>query len=38
VGKASSYRQKSAELRQDIDLKGHNAILSDFRFDHKAAA
>ena len=38
VGKAASYRQKTAELNQDINLKGHNAILSDFRFDHQAAA
>jgi hypothetical protein len=38
VGKASSYRQKSPELKQDINLHGHNAILSDFRFDHAAAA
>ncbi|MGQ0736686.1 MAG: DUF1326 domain-containing protein [Acidobacteriota bacterium] len=38
VGKASSYRQKSPELKQDISLKGHNAILSDFLFDHRAAA
>lgn len=38
VGKASSYRQKSPELKQDIHLQGHNAILSDFRFDHRAAA
>ena len=38
VGKASSYRQQTPELNQDIDLKGHNAILSDFRFDHQAAA
>lgn len=38
VGKASSYRQKSPELKQDITLQGHNAILSDFQFEHKAAA
>jgi hypothetical protein len=38
VGKAASYRQRTAELGQNIDLKGHNAILSDFRFEHKAAA
>ena len=37
MGKATSYKQKSAELKQDIDLKGHNAILSDFVFDHSAA-
>jgi hypothetical protein len=38
VGKASSYRQQSPELKQDITLQGHNAILSDFVFDHRAAA
>jgi hypothetical protein len=38
VGKATTFRQKSAELGQDIDLKGHNAILSDFRFEHGVAA
>jgi hypothetical protein len=38
VGKALSYRQKSPELHQDINLQGHNAILSDFKFDHRAAA
>jgi len=38
VGKASTYRQRSPELGQNIDLQGHNAILSDFRFEHKAAA
>jgi hypothetical protein len=38
VGKASSYRQKSPELKQDINLQGHNAILSDFKFDYQAAA
>jgi hypothetical protein len=38
VGKAASWRQKTPELKQDINLKGHNAILSDFRFDHLAAA
>jgi hypothetical protein len=38
VGKAVSYRQQSPELRQDITLQGHNAILSDFKFDHRAAA
>jgi hypothetical protein len=32
------YRQRSPELGQNIDLKGHNAILSDFRFEHRAAA
>lgn len=38
VGKASTYKQKSPELKQDIKLQGHNAILSDFRFEHQAAA
>ena len=38
VGKASSYRQKAPELKQDITLQGHNAILSNFVFDHRAAA
>jgi hypothetical protein len=38
VGKASQYRQKSPELKQDIDIQGHNAILSEFRFDYQAAA
>ena len=38
VGKASSYRQQTPELNQDIDLKGHNAIRSDFRFYLQAAA
>lgn len=38
VGKASSYRQQSPELKQDITLQGHNAILSDFAFEHRDAA
>ncbi len=40
VGKATRYRQKSAELDQDIDIAGHNAISGPFVFDHdeKAAA
>jgi hypothetical protein len=38
VGKAASWRQQTPELKQDINLKGHNAILSDFKFDHQAAA
>lgn len=40
VGKATRYRQKSAELGQDIDIAGHNAISGPFVFDHdeKAAA
>ena len=37
VGKATSYKQKNAELKQDINLQGHNAILSDVVFDHSAA-
>jgi hypothetical protein len=37
VGKATTFRQKSADLGQDIELKGHNAILSDFLFEHPAA-
>jgi hypothetical protein len=38
VGKAATFRQKSPELGQDIAIEGHNAILSDFRFEHGAAA
>ncbi len=38
VGKALSYRQHFPEMKQDITLQGHNAILSDFVFDHRAAA
>jgi len=40
VGKATRYLQKSAELDQDIDIAGHNAISGPFVFDHdeKAAA
>jgi hypothetical protein len=38
VGKATKFRQKSPELGHDIDIKDHNAILSDFRFEHSAAA
>jgi hypothetical protein len=34
VGKASTYRMQNPELSQDVSLSGHNAILSDFRFDH----
>jgi len=37
VGKAATYRQKSTELKQDIDLKGHNAISGPFLFEHGAA-
>jgi hypothetical protein len=37
VGKASSYRQ-APELNHNINLQGHNAILSNFVFDHRAAA
>lgn len=38
VGKAASYKQNCPEMNQDISLQGHNAILSDFSFDHRAAA
>lgn len=38
VGKATRYRQKSGELGQDIDLRGHNAISGPFVFDHREAA
>jgi hypothetical protein len=38
VGKATTFTQKAPELNQDVNLKGHNAILSEFRFDHAAAA
>jgi hypothetical protein len=38
VGKATTFRQKAPELNQDVNLKGHNAIISEFRFDHAAAA
>lgn len=38
VGKATRYRQKSAELGQDIDLTGHNAVSGPFVFDHREAA
>ena len=38
VGKATTFRQKAPELNQDVNLKGHNAILSEFRFDYAAAA
>lgn len=34
VGKASRFRQTSAELKQDIDLKGHNAISGPFLLEH----
>jgi hypothetical protein len=37
VGKALRYRQKSPELKQDIDLQGHNAISGPFRFEHGGA-
>lgn len=37
VGKALRFRQKSPELRQDIDLEGHNAISGPFRFEHTGA-
>jgi hypothetical protein len=38
VGKASRYRQRSRELRQDIDLAGHNAVSGPFVFDHQVGA
>ncbi len=38
VAKASTYRQKSALLGQDVNLQGHNAIQGLFKFDHRAAA
>ena len=38
VGKATTFKQKNPELKQDVNLQGHNAILSEFRFDHAAAA
>ncbi|MEJ2604089.1 MAG: DUF1326 domain-containing protein [Gammaproteobacteria bacterium] len=38
VGKATRYRQKSAELDQDIDITGHNAISGPFVFDYREAA
>ena len=33
VSKASRYRAKEARLGFDIDLRGHNAIQGNFRFD-----
>jgi hypothetical protein len=33
VGKAPSYRSKNAALGIDVDLKGHNALQSTFRFE-----
>lgn len=38
VGKATRYRQRSDELRQDIDISGHNAISGPFVFDYDEAA
>lgn len=32
VGKATQYRSKNAKLGIDVDLKGHNALQSTFRF------
>jgi hypothetical protein len=34
VGKATRYRQRSDDLDQDIDIRGHNAISGPFVFDH----
>jgi hypothetical protein len=33
VGKASSYKAKNEQLGIDVNLTGHNAITSTFRFD-----
>lgn len=33
VGKATSYRAKNEKLGIDLNLSGHNAITSTFRFD-----
>lgn len=33
VGKAKSYKAKNAKLGIDLNLSGHNAIQSTFRFD-----
>jgi hypothetical protein len=33
VGKATSYKAKNAKLGIDLNLSGHNAIQSSFRFD-----
>ncbi len=38
VSKASIYRAKNEAAGVDQDLTGHNAIQSDFLFDHKEAA
>lgn len=34
VGKASSYKSKNDALGIDVDLKGHNALQSNFVFEH----
>jgi hypothetical protein len=33
VGKAPHYRSKNKTLGIDVDLQGHNALQSIFRFD-----
>ncbi|MFN2646129.1 MAG: DUF1326 domain-containing protein [Burkholderiales bacterium] len=33
VGKSSHYRSKNPKLGIDVDIKGHNALQSVFRFD-----
>jgi len=33
VGKAPRYRSKNAKLGIDLDIKGHNALQSIFKFD-----
>jgi hypothetical protein len=33
VGKATRYRSKQAALGHDLDMTGHNALQSTFRFD-----
>lgn len=33
VGKAPTYRSRNAKLGIDVDLSGHNALQSTFRFD-----
>ena len=36
VGKAERFRLKSDALKVDLDIAGHNAIQSDFLFEHAA--
>jgi hypothetical protein len=38
VSKASIFKAKNEAAGVDQDLSGHNAIQSDFVFDHKEAA